>query len=160
MQNVLQSQDAIVTCIKKQCSNAAYRLAEEKLDEYVREQLQKLSQQLQTKKIDTNTYIKTSTEIWKQKNKAMKMDKDILMYYECGLTKCSKEAERFRKAFSEAVSKDIGASMEFIRANKNDKTKAMLLDFHKYTLAKNKKRMKLLQKPFTTTTYIDILQTY
>jgi hypothetical protein len=58
------------------------------------------------------------------------------------------------------LTKSIEESTTIIRENRGDATKKMLVDFNKETIKRDRKRLKLVQKPFTPHTLIDMLESF
>lgn len=158
LHDILQSAEAMTKCMKKKCMTKAYREADKQLNEMIKEKMVALFDQLKDKKIDSATFAKLSKELLKEKLKIMKTTSEIMTYYECGLQSCEKEVERFRKLSRDAVNKTIQDADAFIRANKADKTNQVMVNLRKEIKTINKKRLKLLEKPFTLATFIEMSQ--
>jgi len=150
--------DDMTKCLKRQCTTTAYTVAEKALNTLMQERMTKLNTQFMKKEVDTATYMKSVKELTDYKVKTLKTDKQLIGYYICGLNACAKDAAKLRESSINLLKESIETSSRFVKDNKGDKNKQDMVSYHKNTLISNRKRLKLLAKPFTPQTLIDLLQ--
>lgn len=138
LDTVSKANDAMQTCMAKSCSRSkAYKEAKKALDEKYKNMLANLPFQDFTSK---------SKELLKLKVTEMKSTKEFIDFYSCALQKCNGQIESFKSASIPWLEYQIQESREYIKENKKDKEKKMLVDYHKSTIQQNRTRLRMLKR--------------
>lgn len=147
---MLKANDSVTKCVKKPiCNTKSYKQAKKELNETYKAKHQTLLDAMIKKEITGDQYVKQSYDLNKQKQSDIERSDILRKFYECALQVCGDDIETLKKTVIAFLHFSINESKEFIKKNKNDAAKKMLVDYHKKDIIKNQEHLKILKKATT-----------